>query len=382
MKRFQLFYYVFLLCFAFTSTLDLQAQIIPNRPEYASALVSHNVPSTMLPGQKVRVQLHVRNMGYRTWTYSGTAFSFRLGAGDGIQNQGGLIRNEFLWSNFKYGGHMNAGQTHYGRAFMGHNAYTNQIHVFEFDITAPTNPGTRYVSARMVHELETWFGTYITIPVTVQGATQTLNAALTVVSAPSVLFSEQPGRVIIRARNTGTQTWNHTGSNPVRLAATSANQFVLSNFSFGGQVGTTNARANMNQDVPPGGSIDFAFDISRTTFNTRSFKLSLRMLKGNGTWFGNTINRNITVRGEIIIPTLKVSPVPAINKVKISLDKAKIAKGSQVILRNMSGMVVKSIKVQETIEQQSLDTKNLKPGIYFLTVKDGKETVTKRIKVQ
>ncbi|OJJ18595.1 hypothetical protein BKI52_23575 [marine bacterium AO1-C] len=381
MKRFHLFF-LLLLCFAFNSVVGQGIPNPPIPPQYASELVSHTVPGSMLPGQTVRVQIRMRNKGLLKWTFSGTAYSFRLGAGDGVFNQGGTTRNDFLWSNFRYGGHMTAGQTHYGRAFMGHDASFGQIHTFEFDITAPSNPGTRYVSARMVHELERWFGVYVRIPVTVVSP---LNATLTIVSAPSTLFSGQPGRVTVRARNTGTQTWNHTGSNPVRLATTSSNRFLLSNFSFGGTAtNNTNARANMNRSVPPGGTIDFSFDITGFTLNTRSLRLSLRMLKGAGTWFGQTANRNITVRGDDIdIPSrVAIGPVPAVNELKVSLDKGSFTKGSQLTLRNMAGRVVKSVKVSEATEQQKLDTSNLKPGIYFLTVQNGKEVITKRIKVQ
>ena len=385
MKRLHLFFYLFLCCFIAAPAVAQNAPggieiPDPPLPEYASQLVSHTVPSSMLPGQKVRVKIRMRNKGYRPWTHSGTAYSFRLGAGDGVANQGGSTRNDFLWSNFKYGGHMTAGQTHNGRAFMGHDATYNQIHIFEFDITAPTNPGTRYVSARMVHELVRWFGVYVRIPVTIVSP---LGANLRFISVPSSLNSGQTGRVTVRATNTGSQTWNFNGSNPVRMGSGPGNQFNLSNFSYGGQAGINNARAFLNRNVPPGGSIDISFDIVAYTFRTTSRRLSVRMVKELVAWFGQTATRFITVVGEDIdIPQVRISPVPAITVVNVSLEKGNLAKGSQLTLRNMAGMVVKSIRVTEATEQKQLDTSGLKPGIYFLTVQSGKGVVTKRIKVQ
>ena len=384
MKRFHLFFYLLLCCFIAAPAVAQNGDGLPGPPplpEYASQLVSHTIPSSMLPGQKVRVQIRMRNRGFKIWTHSGTAYSFRLGAGDGVANQGGSTRNDFLWSNFKYGGHMTAGQTHNGRAFMGHDAIYNQIHTFEFDITAPTNPGTRYVSARMVHELVRWFGAYVRIPVTIVSP---LGASLSITSAPSSLFSGQTGRVTVRATNTGSQTWNVSGSNPVRLGSTSNNQFYLSNFSYGGQAGTTNARAFLNGNISPGGFIDISFDIVAFAPRTTSRRLSVRMVKELVVWFGHTAARNITVKGDIDIPIeqVKISPVPAITVMNVSLEKGNLAKGSQLTLRNMAGMVVKSIRVSEATKQRQLDTSDLKSGIYFLTIQNGKSIVTKRIRVQ
>ncbi|OJJ18594.1 hypothetical protein BKI52_23570 [marine bacterium AO1-C] len=372
MKRLHLLLYLFLFSFASNA-------VIAQGGTYASALVSSNVPSTMQPGQKVRVRLVVRNTGTRLWTHSGTAYSFRLGAGDGVANQGG-VRNDFFWSNFKDGGHMTVGQTHNGRAFMGHDVAGNQTHTFEFDITAPPTPGNYNFSARMVHELVTWFGASIRIPVTVSGASN-LNASVAIVSAPASILSGQTARVTVRVANTGTEAWSHTGANRVRLGATSTNRFYMSNFSFGGQAGTTNARANMNRSIPPGGVITFSFDIRASGTFSLFQLLSLRMIKGTSTWFGQAAARRILVR-RLKSATVNISPVPAINELKVSLEKGSLTKGSQLTLRNMAGMIVQSVKVSEATEQQKLDTSNLKPGIYFLTVQNGKEVTTKRIKVQ
>jgi len=330
MKRLHLLFYLFLFSVVFDTA-------IAQGGTYGSTLVSETVPRTMQPNQKVRVRLTVRNTGTRVWTHSGTAYSFRLGAGDGVANQGGE-RNDFLWSNFKDGGHMTPGQTHNGRAFMAYDVAGNQTYAFEFDITAPSTPGNYYFSARMVHELERWFGTFIKIPVTVAGASN-LNANVAIVSAPSSLLSGQTARVTVRVANNGTEAWSHTGANRVRLGATSANRFYMSNFSFGGQAGTTNARTNMNRSIPPGGVITFSFDIRASGTFSFFHLLSLRMIKGTTGWFGQTATRRILVR-RLKSATVNVSSVSALNVVKVSLEKGNLAKGSQLTLRNMAGRVV------------------------------------------
>ena len=372
MKRLHLFFYLLLFSLGFNTAMAQGGT-------YGSALVSENVPRTMQPGQKVRIRLTVKNTGTRTWTHSGTAYSFRLGAGDGVASQGGE-RNDFLWSNFRDGGHMTPGQTHNGRAFMGYDVAGNQNYVFEFDITAPSTPGNYYFSARMVHELERWFGTFIKIPVTVSGASN-LNASVAIVSAPNSLLFGQTARVTVRVANTGTTAWNHTGANRVRLGATPANRFYISNFSFGGQAGTTNARANLNRVIPPGGVITFSFDI-RASSNFSFFSmLSLRMIRGTSSWFGQTANRRILVR-RLKSTSVNIASVPTLNLVNVSFEQRNLTKGSQLTLRNMSGKIVRTVQVLETTKQQQMDTSNLKAGIYFLTVQNGQEIVTKRIQVQ
>ena len=131
-------------------------------------LISHNIPSSMMKGSTVTVQITMENTGTTTWTedtvnhYRG----HRLAAG--TRDSGNPHNNEFMWKNFLYGGY--AFSPLDARCFVSGSITPGSRFTFQFDIVAPTSTGTKYFEARMVEDGEGgggWFGPVIEIPITV-----------------------------------------------------------------------------------------------------------------------------------------------------------------------------------------------------------------------
>jgi Ig-like domain from next to BRCA1 gene len=124
------------------------ASLEPVPPLASNALfVSQSPPvGPLVPGQTVNVQVVMQNLGGTTWTASG-ANPFRLGSQNPQDNATwGLQRVNVQ-----------------GTVAPGAEA------TFNFQITAPTAPGTYNLQWRMVQEMVNWFGDFTrSIPIVVQ----------------------------------------------------------------------------------------------------------------------------------------------------------------------------------------------------------------------
>ncbi|MEX2436719.1 MAG: NBR1-Ig-like domain-containing protein, partial [Candidatus Paceibacterota bacterium] len=98
-----------------------------------SAFISQNVPKQVEPGETFEVSIRMRNTGDISWTQSER---FRLGS----QNP----RDNNTW-----------GVT---REVVSRTINPNKDNTFNFDVTAPSSPGTYNFQWRMVQERVAWFG--------------------------------------------------------------------------------------------------------------------------------------------------------------------------------------------------------------------------------
>ena len=114
--------------------------VTPTWDYYSCELVSHDIPSTMTPGQTVTAHITFRNRGV-LWN---DARNFKLGAvGDS---------DPFTaTTRYNVGGEINPGANK----------------TFTVTLTAPTTPGTYTTDWRMVRDGYTWFGPTLTRQVTV-----------------------------------------------------------------------------------------------------------------------------------------------------------------------------------------------------------------------
>jgi hypothetical protein len=108
-----------------------------------AAIVSNDMPTTMVAGQTYTVHITVQNTGTTTWTAAG---NYKLG---------------FVGDHPPFGP---------SRILLDGSASVapGQQYTFTFTLTAPTTPGTYTMQYRMLQELVTWFGQSTTTTVTVQ----------------------------------------------------------------------------------------------------------------------------------------------------------------------------------------------------------------------
>jgi hypothetical protein len=97
--------------------------------------VVQNVPTSLAPGQIITVSVYMKNTGTATWT---PAQKYRLGSENPNNNMTWGIRRAELPA--------------------GTTVAPGGTAIFNFDIKAPTTPGTYDFQWRMVHEVVTWFG--------------------------------------------------------------------------------------------------------------------------------------------------------------------------------------------------------------------------------
>lgn len=143
----------------------------PEPPEPDDAVfLSHTVPAAMAADSSTQVSIRVRNVGTQTWSGSGEANPYRLGAGSVAT--GNPEDNDFLWSGFANGGYSNSLTDQ--RAYLGGTVAPQGEATFTFTITAPSTPGTYHFEARMVHDGVAWFGPCLSVPVVVYEQSENL----------------------------------------------------------------------------------------------------------------------------------------------------------------------------------------------------------------
>jgi len=116
--------------------------------------VSVNLPEIMYPGQSLTVRITVRNKTDSVWREDGEigVGYYRLGTIDG---------NNFDISNQKNGGYTDQGNA---RIFIGGTVGPDEIYTFEFDITAPNEPGYARLTLQMVQDGVRWMtGSYVKV---------------------------------------------------------------------------------------------------------------------------------------------------------------------------------------------------------------------------
>ena len=111
----------------------------------------------------------------------------------------------------------------------------------------------------------------------------------------------EPVLATVYMMNVGTSTWTAGGANPFRLGT----QNPQDNFTWG-----TN-RANLSEDVPPGGYTAIAVQITAPTLQG-TYDFQWRMVQEGVMWFGgNTPNARITVKSASqVMLKLQLQPSP------------------------------------------------------------------------
>jgi hypothetical protein len=139
-------------------TFSNPATLEPTTPLPSNAFFAGGgVLSPLTPGQTTLAQLVFQNLGGTTWTASG-ANPFRLGSQNPQDNS--------TWG--------------FNRVELPHDVAPGDEATFQFNVTAPTTPGTYQFQWRMVQELVTWFGdTSVDVPVVVAPVLHSMTTTIT-----------------------------------------------------------------------------------------------------------------------------------------------------------------------------------------------------------
>jgi parallel beta-helix repeat protein len=216
-----------------------------------AAFVSQSVPSTLRPGQSATVSVTMQNTGDTVWEFaSGNAYY--LGSWDPQDN--------FTWGTNRAFGSP-ADQVEPGASY-----------TFQFQITAPSEPGPYWFSWRMLQEAVEWFGDPSpTEVIFIEEPPSVNDAAFEAYSVPGALELGQSTYAYFTIRNTGNTTWTNSGSGSsgdYRLRTENPKDNAI----WGGN------RADLpTSSVPPNSSVVVAMPITAPSI-AGTYYLQVRMI--------------------------------------------------------------------------------------------------------
>jgi RHS repeat-associated protein len=217
----------------------------------AASFVAQNVTSAMIPGQTYPVSVTMKNTGGSTWSPG----AISLGAVNPVDNTTWGLNRVALASSVAPGA----------------NA------TFNFNVTAPSTPGSHNFQWRMVQGASGFFSAAApNVAVQVAGD----NAAFVSQSVPAQMSPGQSYNVSVTLTNTGASTWSPDS------------QFRLGSVNPVDNTTWSLSRADLPADVPPGTSVTIPFNVvAPATAGTYNFQW--QMLH-DATAFGAT-TQNVAV---------------------------------------------------------------------------------------
>jgi hypothetical protein len=228
-------------------------------PPRAAQFLSQSVPSTLSAGRVYPISLTVKNTGTLAWSPIGPQCNaFRLGSANPYNNATWLPAARVDLPNVVPPG----GQV-----------------TLNFNVTAPSTPGTYNFQWQMVQECVTWFGDFSpNVVITVQAAP----ARDAQVLAQSVLSTMSAGRVYpvsLTVKNTGSQAWSPIGPSCGAFRLGSANPYNNATWLPATRVELPNA-------VPPGGVVTLSFNVA-APLTPGTYNFQWQMVQECVTWFGD-----------------------------------------------------------------------------------------------
>jgi hypothetical protein len=160
----------------------------------------------------------------------------------------------------------------------------------------------------MVQDGVQWFGQASSWTIAV-GSSNDAEVRPAESSVPGSVPAGGTATVRVRVFNRGSTTWRAASAH--RLGAAPDNQVAWSSFGCGGYMnGPTDGRAFPCQDVPPGGSHDFTFQVRMGASGPQ--RLAVRMVQDGVQWFGAaytwTITTGSTGLPDVVVDSVNVSP--------------------------------------------------------------------------
>ncbi|MFL6199073.1 MAG: NBR1-Ig-like domain-containing protein [Thermoanaerobaculia bacterium] len=250
------------------STPNVAVNVQPAPPRDAQVL-SQSVPTTMAAGQVYPVSVTLKNVGTETWSPIGASPQcnvYRLGSTN--------PRDNLIWGRM--------------RADLPATVVPGGVVTVNFNVTAPSTPGTYNFQWKMLQECVTWFGDSTpNVVVNVQPA-PVRDAQFLSQTVPSSMAAGQSYPVSLRVRNVGTQTWSPIGPqcNAYRLG--SANPYNNATW-------LPATRVELPASLAPGGEVTLNFAVTAPT-TTGTYNFQWQMVQECVTWFGDfTPNVGVTV---------------------------------------------------------------------------------------
>lgn len=213
-----------------------------------AAFVSQSIPTNMVAGQTYAVSVTMENTGPTTW---GTS-TYRIG----LSNQA----TDTTWRS--------------PRIYPGTSVAPGQKYTFNFDLTAPSAPGTYNLQWQMGQIGVAWFGE-VTPNLDITVSAQLPNSASFVSqTVPTSMNTGQTYTASVTMKNLGTTTW--TDASFYRLGS----QNPQDNTSW---TGTT--RVVLNSPVAPGQQYTFSFPVTAPT-TPGTYNFQWQMVQDGVQWFG------------------------------------------------------------------------------------------------
>jgi len=153
-------------------------------------------PTALVQGASVPVSITVQNVGNEIWNVAGTnpvklSYHWYDAAG-----------NSVMWDG--------------PRTLLLNDVAAGASHTLSALVAAPVTPGAYRLNFALVKEGVAWFAQSAAYIVQVSSATT--SATYTVATPPTTIPAGGNAQIAVALTNTGNQTWNIAGANPVNLS--------------------------------------------------------------------------------------------------------------------------------------------------------------------
>ena len=234
----------------------------PPPPAPLAARYASMPPTAWSAGQTQTYQVTVTNTGSQTWNATG-ANPVHLGI-HFVNASGGWLTDQ--------------------RFVLPADVASGASATLTVSVTAPSAAGGATLTAQMVKELVAWFPQTQQTAVSVAVAAPPLAATYTS-TPPTTWTAGQAQTYQIMVTNTGSQSWNAAGSNPVHLGVHFVN-------ASGGWL--SDQRFILPNDVAPGASVTIAAAVTAPSI-TGGETLTAQLVKEMVAWFPQSQQTSVTV---------------------------------------------------------------------------------------
>ena len=225
---------------------------------------SSSPPTSWASKEQKAYSVQVTNTGSQTWSATGTN-RVRLGIHFATSATG------WSWATDQ-------------RFALPSDVAPGQSVTLNVTVKAPADGGDYFLKHRMVKEGVAWFDQAQSTSVTVSA--QALSASY--VSAPPTSWAAgQQQSYTVEVTNTGSDTWNAGGSNPVRLGIHFASSATGWNWA-------TDQRFTVPNDVAPGQTVTLNVTV-KAPADGGAYILKHRMVKEGVAWFDQAQTTSVTV---------------------------------------------------------------------------------------
>ncbi|QJD84887.1 NBR1-Ig-like domain-containing protein [Cohnella herbarum] len=257
-----------------------------------------NVPEMLEEGTTGTVSITFKNVGNTTWT---STAGIRLGAVQKKLAQRKTMPNQLLWTGPAGWGYGNSETDQ--RVFLapGESIAPGAIKTFDFNVLAPSKRGKYVLSAQMVHDGVTWFGSPVEKEIKVVPAGRIgFDAELAGAVVPKYMIANSSAKVTISVKNTGTETWSAADSYGLGASISGEqNELIFGSFTDGGYSNSaTDQRVYLKASdaIGPEQTKSFTFDIQAgAALGPKAF--SVEMAHDGSGWSGKKYTFTVNVVG-------------------------------------------------------------------------------------